>query len=98
MRRVVLVLFALIAACNRQPAKEQFDLGVKYQNGDGVPKDSVQAAEWYTKAAKQHYAPAEFNLAVMYQSGDGVHKDANQAAYWYAQAAEHGDTEAPAIL
>ena len=58
---------------------------MKLQNGDGVPKDSAKAAEWYAKAAKRGYAPAEFNLAVMYQSGDGVSKDSAQAAYWYGR-------------
>src|ERR1051326_3765653 len=92
------LMFLACAACDRLTSQEAFNTAVKYQNGDGVPKDSAKAAELYTKAAKRGYAPAEFNLAVMYQSGDGVPKDSAQAAYWYGQAAEHGDHEAPSIL
>ena len=28
-----------------------YDLGVMYENGDGVVKNQQQAAEWYRKAA-----------------------------------------------
>src|SRR6188508_2591261 len=80
-------LLLLLLGCSGQPPKELFELAVKYQNGDGVPKDTSKAAEYYTQAAKRGYAPAEFNLAVMYQSGDGIAKDPAQAVHWYAEAA-----------
>jgi TPR repeat protein len=39
-------------------AKGQYDLGVKYENGDGVPKDDAQAVTWFRKAAEQGDADA----------------------------------------
>ena len=98
MWRVFFAAVLICGGCARESAQEQFDLGVKYQNGDGVPVDSAKAALWYTKAAKRGHAPAQFNLAVMYHSGEGVSKDSAQAVYWYAEAAKHGDQEAPLIL
>ena len=43
-------------------AEAQFYVGSMYANGDGVPKDAVQAVSWYRKAAEQGNASAQFNL------------------------------------
>ena len=72
-------------------ANAQFDLGLAYNNGEGVPKDSRQAALWYRKAAEQGHAGAQNNLGVRYDKGDGVPKDAGEAALWYRKAAEQGN-------
>ena len=71
-------------------ASAQYNLGVLYENGDGVPKDAAEAALWYRKAAEQGYASAQYNLGVLYENGDGVPKDAAEAALWYRKAAEQG--------
>jgi len=44
----------------------QYNLGVMYENGQGIAKDEAQAVAWYRKAAEQGFAPAQFNLGVMY--------------------------------
>jgi len=36
----------------------QYNLGVMYYNGQGVPKDYAEAAKWYRKAAEQGLAEA----------------------------------------
>src|SRR3989442_13689308 len=56
----------------------QFDLGFMYQNGDGVPKDSAQAAQWYRKAAEQGMEGAQNNLGLRYRMGNGVRKHSGQ--------------------
>lgn len=43
-------------------AKGQYELGLKYENGDGVPRDYLQAASWYRKAADQGDANAQKRL------------------------------------
>jgi len=75
-------------------AEAQFTLGVMYRKGDGVPKDPVQAAAWYRKAAVQGLAEAQLNLGVLYSNGDGVLKDPVQAAAWYRKAAAQDLAEA----
>ena len=45
----------------------QFNVGVKYANGQGISKDDKQASEWYRKAAEQGHADAQSNLGVMYR-------------------------------
>jgi TPR repeat protein len=51
------------AAADTGHAEAQFDLGVLYAKGLGVPRDQNQAANWYGKAASQGNAEAEFALA-----------------------------------
>jgi len=46
--------------------KAQFNLGVMYYQGQGVPKDYKEAARWFRKAAEQGNADAQFNLGLMY--------------------------------
>ena len=50
-------------------ADAQYNLGVMYGNGKGVPKDYETAVKWYRLAAKQGNASAQFNLGVMYGKG-----------------------------
>ena len=66
----------------------QFDLGMCYENGQGVTPNSTQAAEWFRKAAEHGNASAQYELGKMYVSGAGVVKDDIQAAKWLAKAAD----------
>ena len=68
-------------------ASAQSDLGVRYANGDGVPKDDTEAVRWYRLAADQGDAGAQSNLAIMYENGKGVPQDYVQAHIWYSLAA-----------
>ena len=64
-------------------AGAQFNLGLMYANGQGVPKDDQQAVVWYLKAAEQGVAVAQFNLGLRYANGQGVPKDDQQAVAWF---------------
>ena len=75
-------------------AAAQFNLGLMYADGDGVPKDAVEAVKWYRKAAEQGNADAQFNLGLMYDNGKRVPKDAVEAVKWYRKAAEQGNANA----
>ena len=44
----------------------QFNLGLIYDNGWGVPQDYKEAVKWYRLAAKQGNAWAQNNLGVVY--------------------------------
>ena len=69
-------------------AGAQFNLGVMYDNGEGVPQDYVEAMKWYHKAAEQGHAGAQFNLGLMYANGNGVPQDYAKAAKWFRLGAE----------
>ena len=69
----------------------QYNLGVLYRKGRGVPQDDVQARQWYAKAAAQGQAKAQFNLGTLYFNGEGVQKDYQQALRWFRLAADQGE-------
>lgn len=104
----VMVLFALpIASANAQnalgalkarayvgDAKAQFELGVAYQFGEGVPENDAEAVMWYRLAAVQGDAKAQNYLGRMYDNGEGVAEDNVEAVKWYRLAADQGDASA----
>jgi len=61
-------------------ATAQFNLGVMYNFGQGVPQDYQEAVRWYRLAAEQGYAPAQFNLGFLYDKGLGVPQDTDSVA------------------
>jgi TPR repeat protein len=71
---------------------------VRYANGEGIPKDSATAVEWWTKAAIQGNAQAQFNLGVRYATGEGISKDFATAVEWWTKAAIQGNAQARQIL
>jgi TPR repeat protein len=74
-------------AAEQGVARSQFNLGLIYDNGRGVPQDYAEAARWYLKAAKQGEAGAQFNLGLMYEYGHGVARNHVQAYRWVSLAA-----------
>jgi len=72
----------------RGNASSQFNLGLMYENGLGVPQDHVQAVTWYRKAAEQGHSDAANNLGSLYDKGLGVRQDHARALEWYRKAAE----------
>lgn len=75
-------------------ALAQFNLGLMYYKGDGVPQDKAEAARWYRLAADQGDASAQLNLGLMFDNGEGVPQDDAEAARWYRLAADQGDAKA----
>ena len=73
----------------------QFNLGVLYDQGKGLPQDNAQAMAWYQKAAEQGLPQAQINLGIMYEEGQGVKPDYVRAYFWYALADVQGDAQAP---
>jgi TPR repeat protein len=88
----------LLTQAQQGNADAEFNLGLMYDNGQGVPKEYKEAAEWYRRAAEQGHSAAQLNLGVMYGQGQGVPQDYKEAVKWYRRAAEQGDALAQANL
>ena len=71
-------------------AAAQYNLGVCYDNGQGVPQDYAEAVKWFRKAAEQGVAAAQYNLGICYDNGQGVPQDYAEAVKWYRKSAEQG--------
>ena len=79
-------------------ASAQYNLGVMYEKGQGVPQNDKTAVKWYRLAAEQGDADAQNNLGVMYDKGKGVPQNDKTAVKWYKLAAEQGDATAQTNL
>ena len=69
-------------------AVAQYNLGVLYRDGQGVPQDYKTAVKWTRLAAEQGDADAQHNLGSMYRKGQGVLQDYKTARKWYRLSAE----------
>ena len=78
----------------KESAQEQYDLGLKYYQGDGVATNYRKAKELFEKAAMQGHEEAQFVLGVMYDNGEGVGQDYRKAKEWYEKAAMQGNIKA----
>jgi len=69
----------------------QFNLGLLYLDGHGVPQSYAEAVNWFRRAAEQDYPQAQHNLGAMYGSGQGVKRDYIQAYKWLNLCAAKGN-------
>ena len=69
-------------AAEQGEASAQFNLGSRYNNGEGVPQDYQEAMKWFRLAAEQGDADAQFNLGFRYGNGEGVLQDDQEAVKW----------------
>jgi len=81
-------------AAGRGYALAQYNLGVMYEQGQGVLKNDTEAAAWYRKAADQGIAVSQFNLGNMYAKGRGITQNYSEAVKLFRAAANQGFTAA----
>jgi uncharacterized protein len=72
-------------------AVAQYNLGLLYLDGHGVPQSPMEASNWFRRAAEQDYTAAQHNLGAMYASGQGVKRDFVQAYKWLNICAAKGN-------
>lgn len=82
------------SAAQKDIDQAQYNLGVMYKEGSGIPQDYATAVWWFRLAARQGYALAQLSLGVMYQEGKGVPQDYTEAARWVRLAAQQGVAQA----
>jgi len=79
-----------LSLANQNDAKACYNLGLMYQDGDGVAKNLDEAVKWYTKSADLGYKEAQYTLgALVFQRQ--IHSISYpQAVTYYEQAAKQG--------
>lgn len=80
-----------LLAADKGDVRAQLNLGLLYDQGQGIEQDHTQAAKWYTRAADNGDDIAQANLAAMYFQGLGVEQSDQAAGSWYEQAARSGN-------
>jgi putative methionine-R-sulfoxide reductase with GAF domain len=94
----VMSLADLRKLANRGDADAQWQIGVRYHNGDGLPHDDAQAMQWFHRAAEQGHVTAQATLGAYYWAGRGVPQDLSQAYFWSALALAQGDENSKSRL
>jgi TPR repeat protein len=75
-------------------AEGQYHLGLCYDRGLGVPKNTILALDWYNKAARQGNSSAQYELGTCYRLAKGVAPDLCKAYMWFNLAAASGSENA----
>ncbi|MDP4154424.1 MAG: hypothetical protein Q8929_02200 [Bacillota bacterium] len=71
----------------------QYQLGLKHEKGDGVPKNEQEAAKWFNLAAQQGEllnANSQYQLGLKYEKGESVSKYEKEAVRLFTLAAYQG--------
>lgn len=85
---------AAIASSTPDPSAESnYQRGVQYLHGYGVPQDDDEALRWIKKAVDQGHAVAQVTLGFMYQNGRSVRIDEVEGARWIRKAAGQGNAD-----
>ena len=71
--------------------QSQYNLGLMYEHGKGVPQDYTEARKYYRLASEQGNALAQLNLGVIYDKGQGVTQNQKEAVRLYRLSAEQGN-------
>jgi len=69
----------------------QYNVGLAYEGGKGVPQNYAEAAKWILRAANQGQIEAQHDLGAMYGRGEGVKRDYIQAYKWMSICAAKGN-------
>jgi localization factor PodJL len=85
---------ALRAAAASGNGAAEYEIGLRYAEGRGVPPNQEMALHWFERAAERGIAPALYRLGSLYEKGQGVKKDLNKARTLYLQAADKGNAKA----
>jgi uncharacterized protein len=79
-------------------ADAQWQMGVRYHNGEDVPRDDAQAMQWFLRAAEQGHVIAQATLGAYYWAGRGVPQDLSKAYFWSSIALAQGDENSKSRL
>ena len=64
-------------------SRAQYQLGLMYYRGEGLPQDYQKAALWYRRAAERGDVDAQLNLGLMYAQGLGLTQSFYEAFKWF---------------
>ncbi|MBZ5663349.1 MAG: GAF domain-containing protein [Acidobacteriia bacterium] len=91
-------LAELQGLADRGDADAQWQMAVRYHDGDGVPQSDTQAMLWFQLAAEQGNVAAQSAMGSYYWAGRGVPEDLSKAYMWSEIALAGGDKNSKARL
>src|SRR5580704_3375780 len=80
----------LLRAAQHGSAQSAFNVGVMYERGFVVERDSTRAVEWYRKASDANWPMAKHHLALMLRDGKGAPRNAPETVELLRAASRQG--------
>ncbi len=75
-------------ACDLGNMSACFNLGLLYNNGDGVKQDKSKAKELFGQACDSGHMRSCYNLGILYDNGDGIQQDKKKASELYTKVCD----------
>ena len=77
----------------------QYNTGINYSLGRGIPFEIEKAVYWYTRASDQGHSKAPFNLGILYAKGEnGLNQDLSIALGYFELSAYRGNKQAKIFI
>lgn len=89
-RRAVVNWDDLVEAADGGDAEAEYQMALRYENGDGVATNVKLAAKHCRKAAEAGHIEAQMMMAKFALLGKGIRQDHDEAMDWYQRAADQG--------
>ena len=89
---------ALIKKAKREEKKNLeflYELGLRFKNGEGTPKDERMANTYFMKAGNKGHIKAQIESALIWWK---YHKSYSTAKFYFSMAVEQGDETAKTLL
>lgn len=87
-----------LARAHNGDARAQFNVGLLYLKGEGVPQDYKEARFWIEKAAQQGNADAQISMARLLLNENISRENMDKARQWLEMASSQGTEEATRLL
>ncbi|MCY1397168.1 putative beta-lactamase HcpC precursor [compost metagenome] len=81
---------AALAVAPAGDSEAEYQQGLRFYKGNGVPENNVEAANWFRKAAEKGHPAAQVSLGNLYRDGVGVQKSYSETVNWYRKSADQG--------
>ena len=75
----------------------QFNLGVIFETGAGVPKSAEDATYWYERSAVSGCAEAQIKCTCAFFLGTGTERNFEKALRWSKEASKQGESVAQTL-
>lgn len=84
---------SLLSLARNGNVDAQFEVGLCYDEGNGVSVNKYEAFKWFKEAALRGHARAQNAVGICYEYGEGVGINKNEAIRWYEMSIKNGCTK-----
>lgn len=91
-------LETLLESANKGDSKAQFELSIRFQNGDGVDSNREEALKWLRAAANSGHREAQYRLGKRLLDGEGLSSATAEGFVWVQKAADQNYEPAQLLI